>query len=338
MMAEKHFVVIGNGPAGQEAAFTLRDKDPGCRITVISREAHRCYRPHLLPRFVAGHIMLADLYMRPLEAYSEAGIRLRLGQSVTRVDLKKKQIHLSHNEVVGCDGLILATGGTPRIPERFHVFKDLLLTLKTIEDAQHWMESLQKVEEVAIIGGDLTSLGFTRALLEIGKKVSFAFNQDAFWPLRSTSEAYEQASAGLSEKGVNCIPGKLRSIVKHDDYEFELVTDECSTRAGLVGGFFGLRPEVGFLAGSGLVVERGVLVDEYLNAGAPGVFAAGDCAQIYSPELKDYWVSIGYQNALTLGKFAALNLSGSAKEVHADLNNIFSDEGVKINTSWWAEF
>jgi nitrite reductase (NADH) large subunit len=55
-MSEEHFIVIGNGPAGHHAAATLRLEAPGARITLISKEPHGCYRPHLLPMWISGSI------------------------------------------------------------------------------------------------------------------------------------------------------------------------------------------------------------------------------------------------------------------------------------------
>ena len=106
----------------------------------------------------------------------------------------------------------------------------------------------------------------------------------------------------------------------------------------MIGAFFGLAPNIQFLARSGLRVDRGILVDEYLNCGYEGVYATGDCAQIYHPEIHDYWVSIGHENAKFLGKAAALNLLGGTVEVEVAKESIFEVQGIKINTSWWTEF
>jgi NADPH-dependent 2,4-dienoyl-CoA reductase/sulfur reductase-like enzyme len=106
----------------------------------------------------------------------------------------------------------------------------------------------------------------------------------------------------------------------------------------MVGAFFGLVPDVGFLARSGLQIERGVLVDEYLGTGFEGVYAAGDCAQVYHPLIRDYWVSIGHDNAVNLGNIAASNLAGGKIQADIEPEDIFSVEGIRANTSWWAEF
>ena len=107
---------------------------------------------------------------------------------------------------------------------------------------------------------------------------------------------------------------------------------------GIFGAFFGLVPDIGFLAGSGLSIDRGILVNETLNTGFEGVFATGDCAQIYHPGIRDYWVSIGHRNAEELGQIAALNLLGADLQPEISGESIFDIKGIKANTSWWLEF
>jgi NADPH-dependent 2,4-dienoyl-CoA reductase/sulfur reductase-like enzyme len=114
--------------------------------------------------------------------------------------------------------------------------------------------------------------------------------------------------------------------------------DDKRLEVGMIGAFFGLRPDIHFLSSSGLRMERGVLVDEYLSTGFEGLFAAGDCAQVYHREIRDYWVSIGHDNAAALGRIAALNLLGCRVPTNVSALSIFDVQGVKANTSWWTEF
>ena len=117
-MADHHFVIIGNGPAGNQAALTLRDKAPDARITLISRHPGGCYRPHLLPHFIAGQIEEEALYVFSPSSYKDKNIKLRSGQEVAAIDLEKREIVLDHKEVVAFHGLILAVGGRPRTTSR----------------------------------------------------------------------------------------------------------------------------------------------------------------------------------------------------------------------------
>lgn len=338
-MGQEHFVIIGNGPAGSQAALTLRNFVPDGRITLIGDESVPEYKCNLLPDFVAGKLSEDDLFSTPCQRYRDLGVKLRLGQQVVAVDFQKRELLLAHNEVVRFTGLIIACGGKPRIPEPLWAFKDLMLTLKTLSDARLWIEKLANVDSVFMLGGDLTSICFTKALLSLGKRVLFMLCPDSFWPVSFSREVRESASAKLAEKGVE-VTGcrKIENLARLSEHAVEVKTDTGSLVVGVVGAFYGLMPNVKFLCGSGLDIERGVLVDEYLNAShLDRVYAAGDCAQVYHPGLRAYWVSIGAQNAREQGRIAAMNLLGGTLSVDVPRESIFEVDGIKVNTSWWME-
>ncbi|MCG6878451.1 MAG: NAD(P)/FAD-dependent oxidoreductase [Deltaproteobacteria bacterium] len=338
-MAEQHFVVIGNGPAGNEAALTLRHHAPEARVTIISREWGGCYRPHLLPQFVAGKLTEENLYVFSAASYKDNRIKLRSGQEVVTVHPDKREIILDHKEILPFDGLIIAVGGRPRIPENLMVFGDLMLTLKTVQDAKIWIRKLNETDTVLMIGGDLTSLSFTTQLMDMGKKIYFALNEEAFWPLRFDRHLYEQIAGRLSLKGVEVLKySRIKGMNRLTNGMVEVNTDHEKVRAGVVGAFFGLTPDIAFLARSGLKIDRGILVDEYLHTGFEGIYATGDCAQIFHPDSRDYWVSIGHDNAVALGRTAALNLIGERVKAEAAMACIFDVQGVRVNSSWWMEF
>ena len=337
-MAE-HYVIIGNGPAANEAAVALRERNKTARITMIGRESRGYYRPDLLPRYVSGKIGIQGVYVFPVVHYGDIDIQLRLGQEVVNVDFAHRVLTLYHKELVYFDGLIIATGGVPRIPKPLQVYERLLLKLKTVEDADRWKKSLPYVRTVALIGGDLTSLAFSKELMDLGKQVTFVLDDNCFWPLGCDDPQKADVIKRLERRGVQVVDGrKISGATKIADYDYTLDTAGGGVRAGLLGAFFGLKPNVGFLAHSGLHIEQGILVDETLQTCFEGVYAAGDCAQVYSPQLGAYWVSIGYRNAKHLGRVAAENLLGGRIEAQSAKNSIFDVEGISVSNAWWTEF
>jgi NADH oxidase (H2O2-forming) len=317
----------------------LRREAPEARVTLVSRDRDSCYRPHQLPDLIAGKTEEDGLIVCRRDEYGGQGIKLRSGQTVIDVDLERKTLTLDHKELIPFSGLIIAVGGRPRIPEPYRAFQDLMMTLKTLEDAHVWMENLSQVESVLLVGGDLTSMAICKALLHLGKKVTFMLDEDAFWPVRFSEKLAEEASRSLSKRGVDVLLGrKIEDIVRVAPRVCEVRVDDQRLEVGLIGAFFGLVPDVSFLARSGLRIDRGILVDEYLHTGFEGVYATGDCAQIYHPEIRDYWVSVGHDNAVALGRAAALNLAGKRVEAKVPVESIFEMERIMVNTSWWTEF
>ncbi|MGD2125603.1 MAG: FAD/NAD(P)-binding oxidoreductase [Desulfobacteraceae bacterium] len=338
-MNKEHFVIVGNGPAGHHAALTLRQKAPEARITLISKNHGPCYRPHLLPAYIAGKIPEQAIYVSPVDSYKDRGIKLRSGQKVVGLNPTQKEIILDHKEIVRFSGLIIAVGGKPRIPEPLFVFRDHMFTLKTLEHAKVWIEKLSHVDSILIIGGDLTSLAVTRALLSLDKKVIFMPNEDAFWPVRCNKALFEAVGQKLEERGVEVLAyHRVRSVSRLSHHAYEIQANGEKVQVGMIGAFFGLVPDIRFLVGCGLQIDRGILVDEHLNTGFEAIYATGDCAQVYHPELRDYWVSIGHDNAVHLGRLAAMNLLGGKIPAEVAKEKIFDVQGIKVNTSWWTEF
>ena len=338
-MEKQHFVVIGNGPAGNQAALTLRQYLPDHKITIISKEQGGCYLPHLLPKLISGEIGEDQITVFSPSSYKEKNIKFRSGQEVVRIDLQQKRLLLDHKEIIPFSGLIMAVGGRPRIPEHLEVFSEVMLTLKTVKHARHWARRLEKANSVLLIGGDLTSLAFAKELLAMNKKIFFLLNEDAFWPLRCDEKMFEEVTRALMAKGIEVLAqSEIKSLSVLTDDAIELQIDTASICVDVVGAFFGLVPDIRFAVGSGLRIDRGIIVDEFLNTGFDGVYATGDCAQIYHPDIRDYWVSIGYDNATALGRIAAMNLAGGHVKTQVDKESIFNVRGVNVNTSWWTEF
>lgn len=338
-MSNEHFIVIGNGPAGNQAALTLKECLSDARVTIISKDPYSSYKPRLLPDFIAGKISKDAIFESSFQSYESRRVKLRCAQDVVSVDLNRRELTLDHREILPFTGLIIAVGGKPRIPEPLLVFEDLLLTLKTLKDAKRWIEALSRAERVLIMGGDLTSLALTKAMIHLKKDVRFMLNEDAFWPLHCNQALFDEVAQHLSGKGVHVLEyTRLKGMARLSEQGFQVGIDDKTIEVDLIGAFFGLLPDIRFLARSGLQIDRGILVDEYLNTGFEGVYATGDCAQIYHPEIRDYWVSIGHDNAVNLGRVAALNLAGGRVRAETAKESIFDVQGIKVNTSWWAEF
>ncbi len=121
----------------------------------------------------------------------------------------------------------------------------------------------------------------------------------------------DEAAHKLTEMGAEVLRGRrVEGMSPLPDGQTEVKMDEDRVKVGLVGAFFGLVPDVRFLARTSLKIDRGIVVDEHLFTGIEPIYATGDCAQIYHPGLRDYWVSIGHENATALGRIAARNLIG----------------------------
>ena len=336
-MAAEHYVIVGNGAAANKAADVLRAGDSDGRITLISDEFFPFYYRHMLRQYLVGDKEEEDLMVRPPSYYKEHRIRLRLGQTVVKADLEDRTLYLKHMEKVHYTRLLLCVGGRPRTPEVHYAYQDHFTMMKTLADARSLRQRLPEIQRVLIVGGDLTSVRVAASLLKKEKQVLFMIDGDSFWPLKLTTDRRAELTARLEESGATVIDDDAMAGVElNPEGGYDVHTHKGERIAcDLIGAFFGLIPDVEFLVGSGLDIERGILVDEFLQTNIANVYAAGDCAQVYNPDIRNYWVSIGWANAERLGEVAARNMLGDTTEADQPPVNALTFEGVKVNTSWW---
>ena len=338
-MEHDHYVIIGNGPAGNRAADVLREGDPAGRITLVSGEFFPFYYRHKLRFFMAGELEEDQLVVRPPSYYKEQGIRLRLGQRVTRLDVENRTLYFKHMEKVRYTKLLLCSGGRPRLPEVHYAYQQHFTVMHSLSEARRLREQLPRLERLLIVGGDLVSVRVTETLLEQGKQVVFVIDQDSFWPLRLTDEMRGELADNLRRLGAEVIADDQICGADQVGEGYLVCTKRgAEIKCDLIGAFFGLVPDVEWLYSSGLDIDRGVLVDEHLRASAPDVYAAGDCSQVYNPAINNYWVSIGWENARQLGEVAARNVLGGDEEATTPPESALGFEGITVNTSWWRLF
>jgi 3-phenylpropionate/trans-cinnamate dioxygenase ferredoxin reductase component len=261
-------VIAGAGLAGLRAAEELRARDYSGGITMIGAERRPPYdRPPLTKKFMIGEIddtsLRADM--------TALGVDLRLGETATGL----------HDGVLGTDraeygfdALVVATGATPvRLPG-----PGPQRVLRTFDHAAALRSALRPGLKLAVIGAGWIGAELATSAAKKGCEVTVLEAAPA--PLAGALgvEAGSRTVPWYSAAGVDLRLGQPVESVEHGGIALPggwLAADEVVTAVGV-------RPEVGWLAGSGVLLENGVAVDEGLRASVPGVFAAGDCAAFWS--------------------------------------------------------
>jgi len=338
MSKNDHYVIIGNGPAGNKAAEVFRENDKNARVTIISDEGFPFYYRHKLFDFLAGNISDKSLQVKKHIEYKNKNIRLRLGQSVKKIDPDNRMLYLKHMEKVGYTKMLLATGGTHRIVPSLSGFEKYFTFMTGYNKALKLKPSLAKIKSAIVIGGDLISIKFTKMLVNMGKDVLFFLCSESFWPVELTKEMAESIALNMKKNNIGTIIDDYPANITLTGKKYKIITEKGEkSEADIIFYFMGMTPNIDFIKGCGIDTEKGVLVDEYLKSNYKNIYACGDCAQIYNPKLKDYWISVGWDNALLQGETAALNLLGEHKVINPMPKKILEVEGIRINTSWWKE-
>ncbi len=135
MAASQHYVIIGNGVAGNEAAHHLRERDPNSRITIVTAGRLLFYNRYQLPRMFHDTCDWRDFLVHPPEYYDDNRIVVRRNSLVTYVDAARKTLMLAHKEELSYDALLVASGGSAYLPAELADSAHLLDSFHTYRDA-----------------------------------------------------------------------------------------------------------------------------------------------------------------------------------------------------------
>nr|WP_221246976.1 FAD-dependent oxidoreductase [Gordonia humi] len=302
-------VVVGASLAGLRAVEGARKAGFEGQITLIGAEPHLPYdRPPLSKQFLEpGSDELEAPFFRTVETFSgELDAEVVLGAPATGLDTENRQVLVGERRV-DYDALVIATGSTPRLLPGTERLSGVH-TLRTLDDAVAVRQALTEGARTVVIGA-----GF------IGSEVASGANKRGVpvtvvealpTPLvRATGEAMGHAIASLHERnGTRLRCGVGVSAIEGDDrVERVVLADGSVLDADLVVVGIGVVPATDWLAGSGVQVDNGILCDENLWTGVPGVYAAGDVANWFNPVLGERQRMENWTAAAEQGAAAARN-------------------------------
>ena len=265
---EGHVVVVGAGLAGARTAAALRRSGHRGPITLVGAEHHAPYdRPPLSKDLLVGRVEattipldLAQLQVRPMFGVSATGLRCLDRVLVTTAG------------ELPYDGLVMATGASPlRLPGTGEQ-----LTLRTVEEARALRARLVPGARVVIVGAGWIGAEVATAALAADCQVTCLEAGPAPVAEILGAQVGKRLLGWWSEVDL-----RLNTPVCRVEPGHVLLAGADALPADVVVTGIGVRPAVDWLTGSGLDVDGGVLVDEWLRA-APGVVAVGDVAHWWS--------------------------------------------------------
>lgn len=327
-----HIVVVGASLAGLRACETLRNNGHTGAITLVGAERYRPYdRPPLSKKLLLEDWEPERIQLRSNDALNALNLTLRLGVIATSLSLENSTISLSspdpgandnkNLEILSFDGLILATGGTPRRLQRQPIFAGVHL-LRTIDDAVALRNDLLPKSRVVVIGAGFIGLEVAATARQRGCDVEVLEGLGA--PLM-----------GVVGKEIGCVIGRVherhgvrircgvevRQIIGTDAVCGVELGDGTVVPADVVVVGIGVEPATQWLESSGVLLRNGIVCDMTLNIGVPGIYAAGDVARwpndLFMPEEPTMRIE-HWTNAAEQGAHAASNLLASARGEKAE--------------------
>jgi NADPH-dependent 2,4-dienoyl-CoA reductase/sulfur reductase-like enzyme/nitrite reductase/ring-hydroxylating ferredoxin subunit len=304
----ERIVIVGGGAAGFAAAEMLRREGYGGALTLISADADAPYdRPNCSKDYLAGSAPEDWMPLRPAEFYKEHAIDLRLGAEVTGIDGKNKKLTLASGNTMPFDKLLLATGAEPVHLDIPGAREPHAHVLRSLADSRAIIAAAKTARQAVVIGASFIGLEAAAALR--ARDIAVHVVAPERRPLeRALGAAYGDVIRALHEE---------RGVVFHlEDTVTSIAGRDVTLKSGatlaadLVVVGVGVRPRLQLAERAGLTIDRGVVVNEYLETSIPDIFAAGDIARWPDPHTGEllrieHWVVAERQ-----GQTVARNMLG----------------------------
>ncbi len=273
-------IVVGNGLAGTIFSKTIHDIDPDVDIQIYSDENYRYYpRPNLI-EFLAGNLPYEHLFAFPEEWYSSQNIHLSLGESIKKISPSSSEVELSGGRREKYDVLLLANGAHSFFPPFNGIDKKGVFTLRTLDDVLNILDYVKARRKVVVVGGGLLGLEIARALTVRGLEVDVVEFFPRLLPRQLDSQGAKILKLQIEKMGIRVFLGKAtEEILGEGEVKGLRFKGEDTLQAEAAVLAAGVRPNIQLAADAGLVVDRGIVVNEYLQTSHNGIFAAGDGVQ-----------------------------------------------------------
>jgi apoptosis-inducing factor 3 len=270
-------VIVGGGAAGFAAAEMLRREGFAGSLTMLSSDDTAPYdRPNCSKDYLAGNAPEDWMPLRPSDYFKDENITLRLGTQVTGIDPTAQEVKLANGQSVEFDRLLLATGAEPvrlDIPgaDLAHVH-----VLRSLADSRAIIAGAKQARRAVVIGASFIGLEAAAALR--AREIEVHVVAPERRPLeRVLGREYGDFIRAIHEE--HGVVFHLEETATAIDAKNVKLKGGAMLPADLVVVGIGVRPRIELAERAGLKVDRGVVVNEWLETSAPGIFAAGDIAR-----------------------------------------------------------
>ncbi len=328
----KGIVIVGGGHGGSQIAASLRGDGYDGPLTLVTAESDVPYqRPPLSKAFLKdpAHDLLP---LRPESFYVKNAVDLRLGAEVASIDRAGSAVVLKDGTSIAFDKLALATGATPRLPPVAGINLAGVFTLRHADDARALRAALQAAGDVVVVGGGFIGLEIAATARLTGKTVTVLEAADRLMGRVVAPEISRHFLALHRGWGsdirlgtaVGKIVGEGGKVVAVETASGERIAADIA----VIG--IGVTPNTALAEQAGATIDNGILVDDFMETGLPGLFAVGDCVAFDHWELKRRVRLESVQNAVDQAKTLSAALTGR-REPYRAVPWFWSDQGdVKL--------
>jgi len=309
------YIIVGGGLAGASAVEGIRERDKNGDVLLIASEKHLPYdRPPLTKKLWFGKKKVEDIFLHDQKFYDQNGVTLAQGETVTALDPKQKKITNNNGREFRFQKLLLATGGVPRILPIPGGDLEGIYYFRTLDDYLKLRGESTEGKKAVVIGGGFIGSEIAAALAMNKVDVTMIF-PDSYLVSRVFPEYLGRALlAQFISRGIRVMANEKPFAFSKQGSRFTTLTASGKkVESDMVIAGIGIAPSLDLPRRAGLQTANGVIVDEYLQASLPGIFAAGDIAFFPYQALGKQTRVEHWDNALNQGKQAGLNMAGAHK-------------------------
>ena len=305
------YVIIGSGVAGIAAIEAIRSLDAENEVVLIGDDPHGFYSRPGLAYYLTGELHNKALFPRSPEDYQRMNFRFVRG-CVTGIQREARSLLFENQTDLSYDKLLIAIGAQALPLEVPGANLDGVLKLDHMEDAKHILKQARRGKTAIVIGGGITALELVEGLRSRGMKVHYLLRGDRYWNNVLDEHESRIVEGRLKEEGVMLQHHAevIEILGKNGHVNGVRLLNGQTLRCDLVAYAIGIRPRLELAKQVGLAIDRGILVNEYLQTNDPDVFAAGDVAQVYDPITQRSVLDSLWNPAREQGFAAGLNMAG----------------------------
>lgn len=307
-------VIVGTGVAGMAAIEAIRSvpsSPNGIEIVMVGDDPHGFYSRPGLAYFLTGELHDKALFPRTAEDYKRMDFRYMRGH-VTGIRREGHLLALEGQKNLTYDRLLIAVGAQALPLQMPGANLEGVLKLDHLEDARRLLKHTHRGRTAVVVGGGITALELVEGLLARGMKVHYLLRGDRYWS--NVLDAQESAivEARLLEEGVTLHHhAELVEVLGKNGRVIGVRLNSGQTlKCDLLAYAIGVRPRLELARQAGLAVDRGILVNEFLQTNDEDIYAAGDVAQVYDPLSGRSVLDSLWNPARAQGHAAGLNMAG----------------------------
>ncbi len=308
------YVIIGSGVAGIAAIEAIRSVDISGEITLIGNDPHGHYSRPGLAYYLTGEIHTQVLFSKQQKDFQKLRVQHLKGH-VKRVLRDQRYLEVEGHTYVPYDRLLLSLGAVAIPLEVPGSQLEGVLKLDHLNDARQLIKLAKKGKTAIVVGGGITALELVEGLAARGMKIHYLLRGDRYWSNVLDYQESKIIEQRLQEEGVKLHhQSKIVEITgKHNRVNGVRLQNGVRLNCDLLAYAIGIQPQTHLAKQSALKVDRGILVNEYMQTNDPSIFAAGDVAQVYDPGSKRWVMDSLWTVAREHGTVAGLNMADRKK-------------------------